>query len=298
MATLTHIPTNDAQPKRADGLLARVLRQRFVAHAFLIVFGFFMLYPVLWMISASLKPANEIFSDLGLIPERVALDSYRDGWTAMRTPFRTFFINSLIVSTGAVIGNLVSCSLAAYAFARIDFRFKKLWFGLMLMTIMLPQHVLVVPQYVLFFNIGWLNTFLPLIVPHFLGTGAFFIFLMVQFMRGIPLDLNDAAKVDGAGHFQIYWQIMLPLAKPALVTTAIFTFIWTWDEFFGPLLYLTDVDQYTVPLALRLFLDSTGQSSWGMLLAMSVLSLVPTFILFLVFQRFLIQGISTSGLKG
>jgi multiple sugar transport system permease protein len=188
--------------------------------------------------------------------------------------------------------------MAAYAFARLNFRFKRFYFAVMLGSIMLPQHVLVVPQYILFLELGWLNTFLPLIVPHFLGAGAFFIFLMVQFMRGIPRDLDDAAKIDGAGPVQTYLQIILPLSTPALVTSAIFIFIWTWDEFFLPLLYITSVNRYTVPLALRLFLDSTGESSWGMLFAMSILSLVPIFVMFLLFQRLLVEGISTSGLKG
>ncbi len=188
--------------------------------------------------------------------------------------------------------------MAAFAFARIDFKLKKFWFAIMMLTLMLPLHVLIVPQYVLYQKLDWLNTYLPLIVPNFLATGAFFIFLMVQFMRSVPRDLDEAAKIDGASPYQIYAHIMMPLSVPALVTTAIFTFMWTWDEFLGPLLYLTDVNKYTVPLALRLFLDSTGESSWGMLFAMSLLSLVPVFTIFLLFQRMLVQGISTTGLKG
>jgi multiple sugar transport system permease protein len=260
--------------------------------------GAVMLYPVLWMLASSFKPVEIIFSDVSLWPRSFTIESYIEGWTALPVSFGTFFLNSIVVSTGAVVGTLMSCSMAAYAFARLNFRFKQIYFATMLGTIMLPQHAVVVPQYILFLELGWLNTFLPLIVPHFLGTGAFFIFLMVQFMRGIPRDLDDAAKIDGAGPFQIYWQIMLPLMKPALVTSAIFIFIWTWDEFFLPLLYITDVGSYTVPLALRLFLDSTGESSWGMLFAMSILSLVPIFVVFLLFQRLLVEGISTSGLKG
>lgn len=267
-------------------------------HPLLIAIGLLMLYPVLWMLASSFKPTAIIFSDAGLWPHSFTFENYLHGWTALRIPFAIFFRNSFIVAGGAVIGNLLTCSMAAYAFARLDFKFKRFWFSIMLLTIMLPHHVQIVPQYVLFQRLGWVDTYLPLIVPHFLATSPFFIFLIVQFMRGIPRELDDAAKVDGAGPFEIYRRIVLPLTRPALVTTAIFTFIWTYDDFFSQLLYLSDVTKYTVPLALRLFLDSSGESSWGALFAMSILSLVPILTLFVFFQRLIIQGISTSGLKG
>jgi multiple sugar transport system permease protein len=257
-----------------------------------------MVYPLLWMLASSLKPEDQIFTDLSLIPREVVLSNYVEGWSGAGQSFAAFFTNSLIVCVGAVLGNLIACSMAAYAFARLNFRFKSLWFALMLLTIMLPQHVTLIPQYAIFLNLDWVNTYLPLIVPKFLATDAFFIFLMVQFIRGLPRELDDAAKVDGCGPFGIYWRIVLPLLVPALVTTAIFTFLWTYDDFFSQLIYLSDTSLYTVPLGLRLFLDSTGQSSWGPMFAMSVLSLVPTFAFFLLFQRWIVEGISTTGLKG
>jgi multiple sugar transport system permease protein len=168
----------------------------------------------------------------------------------------------------------------------------------MLGTLMLPYQVTLIPQYVLFLHLGWVNTFLPLVVPKFLATDSFFIFLMVQFFRGIPRELDEAAMIDGCSTFQIYLRIMLPLSAPVLVTAAIFTFIFTWDDFFGPLIYLNDMSKYTVTLALRSFVDSTAQSDYGGLFAMSTLSLVPVFLFFLFFQRLLIQGIATTGLKG
>jgi len=252
------------------------------------------------MVSSSLKPAELIFTDPSLWPKEFDFSNYSEGWTGSGTSFGRFFLNSTIVTAGAVVGNVVACSMAAYAFARLDFKFKKLWFALMLVTIMLPQHVTLVPQYFLFLRLGWVDTFLPLIVPKFLAVDAFFIFLMVQFIRNIPRELDDAAAVDGCGPVMIYWRIILPLATPALVTTAIFTFIWTWDDFFSQLIYLSNITNYTVPLGLRMFLDLTGgeEATWGPLFAMSVLSLVPTFLFFLLFQRMLIEGISTSGLKG
>jgi multiple sugar transport system permease protein len=257
-----------------------------------------MLYPVLWMLASSLKPDELIFSDLGLWPATFDWHNYAQGWTALRVSFTTFYWNSLAIAVLAVIGNVMSCSLAAFAFARLDFPGRNIWFALMLGTLMLPYHVTLIPQYVLFLNLGWVNTYLPLVVPKFMAVDAFFIFLMVQFFRGIPRELDHAAMIDGCGPWGIYFRIMLPLSKPVLATAAIFSFLWTWNDFFGPLIYLNDIELYTVPLALRAFVDSTGQSAWGELFAMSTLALVPVFLFFLFFQRLIIQGVAMSGLKG
>ncbi|GAA2008935.1 carbohydrate ABC transporter permease [Microbacterium ulmi] len=266
-------------------------------HVLLIVFGIAMIYPLLWMVASSFKPDEIIFRDPSLIPSKLDFGNYIDGWNALSRPFGHFIVNSLMVVLGSVIGNLIACSLAAYAFARLEFRTKNLWFAIMLVTIMLPIHVIIVPQYVLFAQLGWINTFLPLIVPKFLATDAFFIFLMVQFFRGIPKELDEAARIDGAGHIRIYWQIMLPLAVPALATTAIFTFIWTWNDFFSQLIFLTNPDNHTVTVALRSFVDNTGESSWGELFAMSTVTLIPIFVVFLFGQKYLVRGIATTGIK-
>jgi multiple sugar transport system permease protein len=266
-------------------------------HAGLIAFGFVMLYPLLWMLASSFKPNALIFREPGLIPTDIDLSNYTDGWNALLHPFSHYLINSALVVLGSLLGNLLSCSLAAYAFARLEFKGKRLWFAVMLMSIMLPIHVVIVPQYVLFSQLEWINTFLPLIVPKLLATDAFFIFLMVQFFRGIPRELDEAATLDGANHLRIYLQIMLPLSMPALATTAIFTFIWTWNDFFSQLIFLTRPEMYTVPIALRTFVDSTGNSSWGSLFAMSIVSLIPVFIAFLFGQKYLVKGIATTGIK-
>jgi multiple sugar transport system permease protein len=267
-------------------------------HALLIAGAVVMLYPLLWLASSSIKPAELIFSDPSLWPKRVDLSNYARGWEGVALPFSHFFRNSFIVAGGAVVGNILACSMAAYAFARLEFRFKRLWFALMLGTIMLPAHATLIPQYILFLRFDWINSYLPLIVPKFLATDSFFIFLMVQFIRSIPRELDEAASIDGCSFFGIYGRIILPLMAPALVTTAIFTFIWTYEDFLLPLVYLSDMNLYTVPQGLRLFMASTGESAWGPLMAMSLVSLVPVFIIFLVFQRLLIEGISTTGLKG
>jgi len=225
------------------------------------------------------------------------VSNYSDGWTALSAPFGHYLLNSAIVVLGCIIGNLVSCSMAAYAFARLEFTGRKLFFAIMLGTIMVPIHVIIVPQYILFSQVGWINTFLPLIVPKLLATDAFFVFLMVQFIRGLPRELDEAARIDGAGHPLIFRRVILPLMLPALATTAIFTFIWTWNDFFSQLIYLTDPEMYTVPVALRSFVDSTVASSWGSMFAMSVVSLLPIFLAFLIGQRYLIKGIATTGIK-
>jgi multiple sugar transport system permease protein len=254
-------------------------------HLGLILIGFVMLYPVLWMVVSSLRPGDEIFRSPGLILDSLQVENYVEGWNALSPSFGTYLINSTILVLGCIVGNLVSCSMAAYAFARLNFSGKRWWFGIMLGTIMLPIHVIIVPQYVLFSQIGWINTFLPLMVPKILATDAFFVFLMVQFIRGLPRELDEAARIDGCGHPRIFLQIILPLMKPALATTTIFTFIWTWNDFFGQLIYLTDPDMYTVPVALRSFVDSTVATSWGSQFAMSVVSLLPIFLAFLIGQR-------------
>ena len=269
-----------------------------IRHGLLIAAAFCMLYPLLWMVGSSFKPESLIFSQPGALPTTFDPNNYIDGWTALRVSFTTFYMNSFIVAGLAVVGNLLACSLAAFAFARLEFRFKCLWFALMLGTLMLPYHVTLVPQYILFLKLGWVNTFLPLVVPKFLAVDAFFIFLMVQFFRGIPREIDEAAIMDGCGPWRIYWRIMLPLSTPVLATAAIFSFIWTYDDFLGPLIYLNDMRTWTVPLALRAFEDSSGGGSlYGELFAMSALSLVPVFVVFLAFQRLIIRGVALGALK-
>jgi len=268
-----------------------------LTHAALIAVSILMLYPLLWLLAASFRPENEIFSSSSIWPSEWSIDAYIRGWNGLRTSFSTFYLNSFIISGLSVIGNVLACSMAAFAFARLNFKFKSFWFAMMLMTLMLPYQVTLIPQYVLFRQLGWVNTFLPLVVPKFLAADGFFIFLMVQFFRGLPKELDEAAQMDGCSPWRIYWKIIIPLSMPVLATAAIFTFIWTWDDFFGPLIYLSEMKTYTVMLGLRTFTDSTGESDYGGLFAMSVLSIVPIFLFFLFFQRLLIEGIATTGMK-
>jgi multiple sugar transport system permease protein len=267
-------------------------------HAVIILVGVAMIYPVLWLLASSFKTNQTIFTDTGLWPHSFTLDNYRNGWKGFQgVSFSRFFGNSALISVLSVLGNVVTCSLAAYAFARLEFKFKKLWFALMLVTIMLPYHVTLVPQYIIFSELHWINTYYPLFLPKWLAHDSFFILLMVQFIRGIPRELDESATIDGCGQGKLYLRIILPLLAPALITTAIFTFIWTWDDFFSQMIYLSDIKLFTVQLGIRALFDPSGSSDWGALLAISVLSLLPITLIFLVFQRYFLDGIATTGLK-
>ncbi|MGV2884050.1 carbohydrate ABC transporter permease [Paenibacillus taichungensis] len=267
-------------------------------HAAIILFGLLMLYPVLWLILSSFKPNHLIFTSSSLIPTSFTLDHFVNGWKGLQgVSFGRFFGNSALISVMSVLGNVISCSLAAYAFSRLKFKFKGLWFSIMLVTIMLPYHVTLVPQYILYNELHWINTYFPLILPKWLAQDSFFILLMVQFIRGIPRELDESATIDGCRQSQIFFRIVVPLLVPALITTAIFTFIWSWDDFFSQMIYLSKIDLFTVQLGIRSLFDPSGQSDWGALLAMSTLSLLPVTIIFLVFQRYFLEGIATTGLK-
>jgi multiple sugar transport system permease protein len=276
-----------------------VPREQFLRHLVLIALAAMMFYPLLWMIGASFR-ADSAISDPGIWPgENFTLDGFVQGFEGVAgVPFWRFLANSFFVAIACVAGNLLACSLTAYAFARIDFRFKKVLFALMLGTLMLPHHVILVPQYIMFRELGWIDTYLPFIIPKILATDAFFVFLLTQFFRAIPKELDEAARIDGCGHLRIFFRIILPLSKPALATAAIFSFIYSWNDFFTALIYLTDTDLYTVPLALRAFIDTTSASSFGALFAMSIVSLLPVLGVFIAFQRLIVDGIATTGLKG
>lgn len=271
-----------------------------VTHLFIMALGITMIYPVLWMIVSSFKPNNMIFSDPGLIPKAVTIENYISGWKGYGgTTFGRFFANSLFMGAVAIAGNLISCTMAAYAFARLKFAGRSFWFAVMMTTLMLPGHVTIVPRYILFNTFGWVGTYLPILVPKFLATDAFFVFLLVQFIRSLPKELDEAAIIDGCSKVGVFLRIIVPLTVPALVTTALFTFLWTWDDFFNHLLYLTKPSIFSVSRALRTFVGDAGAvSNWGGALAMSTLSLVPAFILFFSLQKYFVQGITTTGLKG
>lgn len=301
--TVTTLPSAPAaahesgrRGQRTGSALLEWLLRRGWRHLLLVAFGIIMIYPLIWMLTRSFMNNSDIFGD-GTGGGKLTLANYLDGWDSLGIPFGRFMLNSMIVAIACIVGNLVSCTLAAYAFARLRFRFRGPMFAIMLATIMLPFHVTVVPQYVIFSRLGLTDTYVPLILPKFLGVESFFIFLMVQFMRTLPTTLDDAAAIDGCGPLRTFWSVILPLCTPAIGVTAVFTFIWTWNDFFTPLLYLNRPDLYTVPLGLSTFSDSAGLSNYGALFAMSIVTLVPVFAVFLFAQKALTQGIATTGLK-
>lgn len=268
-------------------------------HLFMILFSLFMLYPVLWMVLSSFKDNHAIFRTAHiLIPQEWVWTNYPDGWRGFGgTSFDVFFMNSFFYAGLATLGTVAASLLVAYGFSRIKFNGRNFWFACMMATLMLPFQVVLIPQYILFHRLNWVNTFYPLILPAFTG-GPFFIFLIMQFIRGIPAELDQAAKIDGCNRLGIFMRIIVPLVKPAVITTSIFSFYWRWEDFFGPLLYLNRPGLYTVSLAIRVFNDQTTLSNWGGLLAMSTLSLVPVLLIFFAFQKQLVEGITTTGLKG
>ena len=268
-------------------------------HLAVILFGFIMLYPILWLFASSLKGPDEIWTNAAsLIPKNLTFSNYSQGWAGFGgVTFTTFYINSFIYAGIGTIGWVFSSAIIAYGFARVRFAGRTFWFTIMMLTLMLPNQVQLIPQYIVFSWLGWINTFYPLLLPRFFGN-AFFIFLIMQFIRGIPIELDEAAEIDGCSKVGIFFRIVLPLITPAMITAAIFSFYWTWEDFLTPLIYLNDPKLFTVSVALRSFSDPAGATDWGAIFAMSFLSLVPVFIIFVIFQRYLVQGISTSGLKG
>ncbi|HEY0187089.1 MAG TPA: carbohydrate ABC transporter permease [Cellulomonas sp.] len=268
-------------------------------HLFSLAMLVIILYPAVWMLISTFKPSNQIVGSVSLVPTSVSLDNYRTALSGIGgISFWTFVSNSLVLAVASVVGVLISCSLTAYAFARIKFPGRSVFFVCMIATMLLPFHVVIIPQYILFNSLGLVNTYWPLLLGKFLAADAFFVFLMIQFIRGLPGELDEAARIDGAGHPRIFFSIVLPLMQPALVTSAIFAFIWSWNDFFGPLLYLKSPSMYTMPIALRAYVDQTSTSDYGAQMAMAVLALLPVMLFFLAFQRHLVGGVATQGLKG
>lgn len=273
---------------------------RVIYHIFVCAFGLLMIYPLLWMFMSSFKETNTIFLTAGtLIPEKFVLDNYINGWKGFANiSFSTFFKNSAFLSVIATIGTIVSSSLVAFGLARCRFRGKNLLFGAMLLSMMVPAQVLMIPQFIWYQELGWVGSYLPLIVPYCFAIQGFFVYLMVNFIESIPKEMDEAAKIDGCSYFGIYSKIVLPLMVPSMVTAGIFSFMWRWEDFLSALLYINQAEKYPVCLALKLFADPGSSSDYGAMFAMATLSIVPMIAIFIFFQRYLVEGVSTSGLKG
>lgn len=283
--------------------MSEALRRKFktvLFHVLVAGFGFVMIYPLLWMVFSSLKETSTIFVTANqLIPDQFTTANYVTGWKGFgKVGFGTFFINSLFISFTATVGTVFSSAIVAYGFARCKFPGKKLLFGAMLASMMLPAQVLMIPQYLWYNQLQWVGSYLPLIVPYFFAIQGFFVYLMTNFIEGIPRELDEAATIDGCSFYSTFTRIIMPLIVPAMITATIFSFIWRWDDFLSALLYVNSVNRYPVSLALKLFCDPGSSSDYGAMFAMATLSILPIVTIFLFLQKYLVEGIATSGLKG
>lgn len=273
--------------------------RKVMVYTILTIIGIIMIYPLLWMVSASFKTNNEIFSSLSLIPKEVLWNGFKDGWRGSgQYTFATYFSNTFLMVIPTVILTAISSLLVSYGFARFDFKGKKIMFALVIASLMLPTEVIIIPRYMLFNKLNWLNTYLPFIIPAAFATYSFFIFMLIQYIRGIPKELDEAAHIDGCGSFGILTRIIIPLCKPAIISCVIFQFVWRWNDFLNPLIYISSVKKYPLSLALRMALDVTDTVAWNQIIAMSVLAMLPPIILFFLCQKYFVEGITTSGLKG
>ena len=271
-----------------------------IYHIIVFAIALIMLYPLVWMFMSSFKDSNTIFTTAGnLIPENPTLDNYVNGLKGFAgTSFWKYFGNSLFIAVTSTAGTLISSAMVAFAFSRTKFHGQKLLFGAVMATMLIPGQILMVPQYLWYQKLGWVGSYLPLIVPYCFAIQGFFIYLFKNFMDGIPKELDEAAQIDGYSYGGIFLKVILPLSKPALVTGAIFSFMWRWDDYMSALLYISDVKLYPASLALKLFSDPGAGSDYGAMFAMATLSLIPIVLIFLFFQNYLVDGIATSGLKG
>ena len=298
--------TTTAHPTTAQRGLAGVSFPRFrsfggnaLAYAFLLLLVAIVILPFGWMTTVALKPNSvPVFT---LPPEWFPTeywhwDNFRLALVDSTQPFGRYFLNTTMIVFFNIIGTLFSCSLAAYAFARLRFRGSELLFNILIITMLVPWQALIIPQFLLFFKLGWYGTYLPLIVPSFTG-GAFYIFLIRQYMRTFPRDLDDAARIDGASYFRIYWDIILPLSRPVLMVVVVFVFLGGWSDLLGPLIYLNETEQFTLAIGLANFVHTAG-TEWNLLMAANLITILPILVVYYFAQGRLIGGIASVGLKG
>lgn len=268
-------------------------------YAFLTFLGIVFLYPLLFMLSASFKSNAELMTSTSLIPSSVSLENYIDGWIGVgQYHFGLFLLNSVIIVVPVVLLTVMSSSIVGYGFARFRFKGHGFLFGAMLSTLMLPNAVLIIPKYIMFRQFGWLNSYKVFYIPVMFACTPFFIFSMVQFIRGIPKSLDESAYIDGCSTWRIFTSIILPLSKPALFSMGIFQFIWTWNDYFNPLIYINSVNKYNVMQGLRMSMDSSSGISWGPIMALSLIAILPCVLVFFLAQRYFVEGVVTTGLKG
>jgi oligogalacturonide transport system permease protein len=270
-----------------------------IRYVILAAVGAMMLYPLVWMFTAAMKPNHEIFSSMSLIPKEWSLDGFINGWkTGTEFTFGHYIINTFLYVIPKVILTVISSTIVAYGFARFDIPFKGFWFATLIATILLPQSVLLIPQYLMFREMGLLDSYLPLYLPLAFATQGFFVFMLVQFLRGIPTDMEEAAMIDGCNSFQVLWYVIVPVIRPAIISVALFQFMWSVNDFLGPLIYVSSVEKFPIALALKMSIDVTEGARWNEILAMASIAIIPSIIVFFMSQKYFVEGISNSGIKG
>jgi oligogalacturonide transport system permease protein len=302
VAAMRKLDLHEMSPEALAEVRRTERRQRInatVRYVILAAVGFAMIYPLLWLIGASFKTNHEIFTEIGFIPTSPTVDGYIEGWkTSTEYTFGRFFLNTFMILIPKVIATGISSTLVAYGFARFEFPGKKFLFSILIATLLLPNVVTRIPQYLLFRELGWLDTYLPLWFPQLFAVDAFFVFMLIQFLRGIPRDMEEAAMIDGCRPMQVLIYVVIPILKPAIISVCLFQFMWSMNDFLGPLIYISSVEKYPVALALKMSISTTESFEWNRILSMTVLALTPSLVVFFLAQKYFIEGISTTGLKG
>lgn len=292
---------NSSELKHTKKKMFKFPKGSWLRYVLLIIVAFFMMYPILWLIGSSFKQNNsEIFTSISFIPTQLDFTPYIQGWkTNTEYTFTTYFINTFKIVIPRIIFVVCSSALTAYGFSRFDFPGKKIFFALLISTLFLPGVVTQVPMYLLWNKLGFLNSYVPLVSATLFAQNTFYVFMLVQFMRGIPKDLDEVALIDGCGPVKRFIYVILPLVRPSLIAVALFEFMSAVGDFMGPLIYISSVEKYPMSLALKMAVDTTSSSAnWNQILAMSIISLIPSLIVFFSAQKYFVEGISTSGMKG
>ncbi len=291
--------TTEEIEKEIQRTLRREKFNASIRYMILLITGLVMLYPLFWMFMASFKPNYEIFSSLSLIPKEFSWDGFINGWkTGTEYTFARFFMNTFAYVIPKVILTVISSTIVAFGFARFDIPYKKFWFTTLIATILLPQSVLLIPQYLMFREMGMLDSYMPLYLPMAFATQGFFVFMLIQFLRGLPTDMEEAAMIDGCNSYQLLWYIIVPILKPAIISVALFQFMWSVNDFLGPLIYISSVEKYPIALALKMSIDVTEGTQWNEILAMASIAIIPSIVVFLFSQNYFIEGVTAGGVKG
>ena len=270
-----------------------------IAYILLVLVGLVITFPFIWMFFACFKTNAEILGSTKLLPSSFDLSAFSRGWNGVgNITFATYFKNTFVMVIPTVLLTVFSCSFVAYGFARFDFPGNQFLFMVLIATLMLPNAIIIIPRYALFNKLGWLDSYMTFYAPAAVGCYPFFVFMMVQFLRGLPRDLDESACIDGCGPFQCFIQILLPLLKPALFSAGLFQFLWTWNDFFNTNIYINTVSKFPLSLALRVSIDVTSNIQWNQVMSMALVSVIPLILLFFAAQKYFVEGIATSGLKG